>query len=224
MPLFARSDVLEVAVSNAHGGCGTKHERPAVPNGETLVSVWQLGCPMCEHHLQGDPQWSGTRSGIPESPDEEERRLDQEKRGQREVAEATGTALEKIAEMPAVLSQFVTFMMNGGVNGPSAGMPGAFIQCPSGHQTPAGGSFCMQCGAPVARLLGQVGPVAVKTADGGHIITALHAPTPIDAQLGTLDDKSLAELRNMALARNLPTKRSKADQIRVLHESLLAAQ
>lgn len=103
MTLYARSDVLQTSVPRTAGGCGDSHGRPT-PKGAP-VKVWALSCPQCEGFLLHDDQWSATVSGIPETPDEKEIREDQEKRGQRALENATGTALQKLGDLPEVMAQ-----------------------------------------------------------------------------------------------------------------------
>lgn len=103
MTLYARSDVLQTSVPRTAGGCGEAHGRPT-PKGAP-VKIWALNCPPCENHLRSDDQWSATVSGIPETPDEQEVREDQEKRGQRALENATGTALQKLGDLPEVMAQ-----------------------------------------------------------------------------------------------------------------------
>jgi hypothetical protein len=103
MTLYARSDVLLTSVPLTAGGCGTDHGRPT-PKGAP-VKIWALNCPRCENHLRTSDQWSATISSIPETPDEIETREDQEKRGQRALEDATGTALQKLGDLPEVMAQ-----------------------------------------------------------------------------------------------------------------------
>lgn len=103
MTLYSRSDVCQTSVPRTAGGCGETHTRPT-PKGAP-VKIFALNCPQCEGFLKNDDQWSATVSGIPETPDEKELREDQEKRGQRALEDATGTALQKLGDLPEVMAQ-----------------------------------------------------------------------------------------------------------------------
>lgn len=80
MTVYARSDVVCVALSKEHGGCGATHTRP-VTHGSPM-KVWGLDCLSCEDHLRHDPHWATSPMEIPETPDEIRIREEQEKRGE----------------------------------------------------------------------------------------------------------------------------------------------
>ena len=69
MTVYARNDLASTTISEAHGGCGNVHTRPA-PGGNP-VAVWSLTCAQCEDHLRHSAdQWSTTAAEIPETHDE----------------------------------------------------------------------------------------------------------------------------------------------------------
>lgn len=151
MTVYARSDISCVALSKAHGGCGEVHSRPVVEGAP--VKLWKLDCPQCGDHLRSDPLWSSTVSEIPETYDEKVKREDQERRGQREQADATAHALERLAQLgdlPSVLGKMVELMTG---NTPVAAIQGenniAHL-CRNGHANRAGTKFCGECGADMA--------------------------------------------------------------------------
>lgn len=93
------------ALSRSHGGCGETHARPVVKGAP--VKIWALSCPQCENHLRFDDQWSATISKIPETPDEKDVREDQEQRGKRDLENATGEALQKLGDLPEVMTELM---------------------------------------------------------------------------------------------------------------------
>ena len=80
MTLYARSDVMSVALSKDHGGCGATHMR-SVTQGAP-AKVWALDCVLCEDHLRSDPHWAIDALEIPETPDETRVREKAEERGE----------------------------------------------------------------------------------------------------------------------------------------------
>src|SRR5215469_16459366 len=71
--LFARSDLMSVALPAESGGCGQVHSRPVV-NGAP-AKIWRItdaDCPYCVAALKGDPQWGVDQLHIPQTPDEAE--------------------------------------------------------------------------------------------------------------------------------------------------------
>lgn len=97
MTVHARSDVSAVTISPESGGCGIVHSRP-VDKGAP-VKLWSLTCPACEDVLRKDANWSGTISGIPETPDEKAYREDQELKGKIDQQNQTAEALSKLASL-----------------------------------------------------------------------------------------------------------------------------
>ena len=104
--LYARSDVMSIAIPAAHGGCGGQHSRPVVKGAP--AKTWGLDCPRCESNLRGDgrprklvyetdpktgqpvrqqrvpdasPMWSSTPETAPLTPDEERTNTVRSERG-----------------------------------------------------------------------------------------------------------------------------------------------
>lgn len=223
MSLFARNDVLEVSVSRAHGGCGTKHQRPWSPLDDgQRVGLWRLSCPMCELFLKEDPCWAGTEAKLPETPDEIAVREDQEKRGERETANATGAALKELAglgQLPAVMGQLAALIAaQSGValpGQPAFGITAARPRtCTDGHGMYPDAAFCHVCGRPAADAPADAAPAAqLVIADA---IPAAYAPqgAPADAlNPDDLEHKSLAELKQICQSLGVPAARSKAETL-----------
>lgn len=112
MTVYARSDVMSVALSYAHGGCGEVHTRPVV-NGAP-AKYWALTCPQCEDHLRSDPLWASHESKIPETRDEQLAREELEKRSQVDSQAAQSLALDKISQALAgnqeLMARFMEFL------------------------------------------------------------------------------------------------------------------
>ena len=144
MTVHARSDIAAVTISPAHGGCGDLHSRPVV-NGAP-VKLWSLTCPSCEDFLRKDSHWSGTISGVPETPDEKEYREDQEVKGRLDQQNQTAEALAKLSslgDLPAAIAQLANLMNSRPAEtGPTC----------SNCNTPsvANAKFCGNCGTSVA--------------------------------------------------------------------------
>ena len=76
--VYARSDMVSVAVPPEHGGCGAQHIRPMVEGAP--AKLWRLDCPYCTVALKEDPRWSADQMTVPLTPDEERvaKRLEEE--------------------------------------------------------------------------------------------------------------------------------------------------
>lgn len=156
MSVHARSDVSAVTISPAHGGCGDVHSRPVV-NGAP-AKLWTLTCVQCEDHLRNDPHWSGTISGIPETPDEKQYREDQEVKGKLDQQNQTAEALAKLSglgDLPAMLAKLAEAFSNG----EPRREPDSSVSCPKcSTSSKSDAKFCGNCGhkfeaAPVAAHL-----------------------------------------------------------------------
>lgn len=108
MTLFARSDVMSVALSRDHGGCGATHSRP-VTHGSP-AKVWALSCPACENHLRKDPHWAADTEEIPETPDEAKLRELQEKRGEKNIAASLQTSIASLASSQEGMQKLMAIM------------------------------------------------------------------------------------------------------------------
>jgi hypothetical protein len=144
MTVWARNDLASVNISEAHGGCGHTHTRPA-PGG-VPAAVWQFDeCPPCEDYLRHDAHWSATPSEIPETYDETKVREDFEKRGAKDKDAILTLAIARLAgfdssELPETLTRMIS--------GVRQHVP-AEMECPKGHGQPAGRKFCAECGSPM---------------------------------------------------------------------------
>src|SRR5215472_6585962 len=120
---YARSDVMYVTVSRAHGGCGESHSRP-VRNGAP-AKMWQLNCPKCSAYLLHDPLWSGTLADVPSTPDEDTARDNVEKNTARSREDIMALALAKIAGLP--VADFLSGMVGQATDTGT-------VNCSAGHE------------------------------------------------------------------------------------------
>lgn len=204
MTLYARSDVMHVALSADHGGCGESHSRTLTQGSPD--KIWALDCPVCEQHLRSDPLWSPTLAEIPETPDELLAREEREKRGQRDRESQLVDAILAIAgsheQLPEQLAKAIA------AAGLLAGTPARAgdvidaptLECPNGHPCDPAHRFCGTCGAKIE-------PRAVADPDAPD-----DTPTPPStvAELGRL---KVPELRAFAEAYGLDTTGNKADLV-----------
>lgn len=211
MTLYSRSDICSVALSvRGHGGCGQRHDRPVVDGAP--IKIWQLDCPQCEVHLGTDQHWSRTVSDIPETYDEEVIRKDQEKRGQRELASATGSALEKLGSLPEILAQFVSIMAANGMANttPVAAARGAASRCANGHDNDGAPKFCGECGVKMA--YGRMISATVEPPDSALSVGA----EELAAMMAKFQEMPHNQLKEEAKKLGVPTTRSKSDQLDLL--------
>ena len=169
--IFARSDLRQVAVSPAHGGCGGTHARPEV-NGFP-VAIWGLDCDRCESYLSGanrpkvlknfpgdlnkgiapkqervldgDPLWSTSRDTIPLTPDEarDDAFLRTTAQHQINAMNALSSAITAGLKIPPEMMQLLRKSL------PSGMIPGTML-CASGHDNTPGARYCQQCGIRMA--------------------------------------------------------------------------
>lgn len=146
MPLFARSDVMSVTISKAHGGCGVVHRRPVV-NGKA-IQIWKLDCPRCQAHLANDPLWAGNPSDIPPTVDEQRASENRDVILGRSRDDIMALALAKLAGLPAgdMLNSAATQAAEQGV-----------VTCSNGHDNFPTAKFCAECG-------GKLGTTAASAA------------------------------------------------------------
>lgn len=204
MSLWARSDLAAITVSEAHGGCGHTHSRPA-PGG-VPVQPWKLDCAGgCEDHLRHDPHWASTSAEIAETYDEGKAREDFEKRGAKDKDAVLALAIARIAgietsELPESLTRMIS--------GKPLHIPvQALLECPSGHGQPAGAKFCAECGQPMSSAVAKASlPAAEKTA-------APAADTPADRKPRRLRDARLDELQALARAWSADESGTRGDLI-----------
>lgn len=206
MTVYARSDVCYVAISTEHGGCGIGHARPVVYGAP--AEVWELTCHGgCEDFLRHDALWSVTPQTIPETFDETSTREDVEKRSQMEHAASQGEtnklialALSKLAEQGELTGSAIHRLL-------SALEPALAVE--------------VQKNAPTRVIEGtrsaspalEDAPAPDAPDDEPEAVSA-----PADA-FPELESLSLADLKEIAQSRGLPTTRAKADQIAIIREA-----
>ena len=216
MTLYARSDLDMVALSrDGHGGCGQVHSRPVTSGAPD--KLWALTCPQCENHLRSDAHWSLTVSGIPETPDEIAEREEREKRGQQEATAATGTALQEIAKQGG-MNQLMMMTMFNAMNTKGL-LTVADAMCENGHAVSAQAKFCPECGAP-QHGAGKPEPVRAAIADVTD--TRMDTPQNVVAKqaLPDLEFMGIRELQTFAAEHGIKTTRAKADQIKLILDTL----
>lgn len=108
MTVYARSDVVSVALSKDHGGCGAVHSRP-VTHGAPVM-VWALDCHQCADHLRSDPLWVTDTEEIPETPDEQKARERREEKGEKGIARNLEAALVSLASSQEGMQTILTVL------------------------------------------------------------------------------------------------------------------
>ena len=210
MSLWARSDLAAITVSEAHGGCGHTHSRPA-PGG-VPVQPWKLDCADgCEDHLRHDQHWASTSAEIAETFDEVKAREDFERRGAKDKDAVLTLALARLAGIDSrELPESLTRMISGApLHVPVPGV----MECPSGHGQPAGAKFCAECGQPMSAAVAKASlpaaqpPPEPPAANGG------------DGKPRRLRDARLDELQALAAARGLDSTGKRPDLIARLSEA-----
>jgi hypothetical protein len=87
MSVFARSDVVYVAIPVENGGCGAGHGRPVLDGAP--AKLWRVDCPHCEAHLRHDPLWAQSSLEIPLTPDEQRIAKQMEEKGNQVMSEVS---------------------------------------------------------------------------------------------------------------------------------------
>ena len=203
MTVYARSDVCYVSISRDHGGCGEGHARPVVYGAP--AQVWELTCHGgCEDFLRHDQLWSVTPQTIPETFDETATREDAEKRSQLEHAANQGETNKLIALALAKLAE------QGELNGSalqvllSSLRPELAVEVQKGQPRRVIESSHSASPEPEDAAPADAPPVEREPVSD--------APLPAPE----LEALSLADLKEIAVAKGLPTTRSKADQIAII--------
>jgi hypothetical protein len=200
MTIYARSDVMSVALSAAHGGCGAAHSRP-VTHGAP-AKVWALDCPPCENHLRSDPLWAVMPADLPETPDEVRVREDQEKRGSRDRESQLVDAILAIANSHEKLpDQLAAALATAGSMIPAITDT---VRCPEGHENTALAKFCGECGRRMDEP-----PIAN---DDEPAVPHLGAPK-LDLSPADLVRMSVPDLRALATKHGIDATGTKADLI-----------
>lgn len=233
MTLYARSDVMAVALSASHGGCGQVHSRPVV-NGAP-VKLWAFDeCPQCERYLATDPHWAGMQSELPETPDEEKIRLDEEKRGQRDAVKAQAQALKEIANLPeglatalasAFANAFAQIQSEGRTFSPLGPAAPVTVTCPDGHEVLASAKFCGECGQSVMPPLTTKQVNELQTAlDAVQDDPAWQHKVKVLPAADVLESMSMAELKKLATEVGAKVTNSKEKQIALIREAQRAKE
>lgn len=170
MSLYARSDVMSVAIPPSSGGCGASHTRPVtrgVPS-----KIWELNCIPCAAYLSGarkakvlkvtpgdlangiapkhervadmDPHWSSSPEHVPPTPDEQRADTHFRKTAQMQIdmMNALGTAIGNGLTIPP---EMMHFLRKGLPAETIQGIQGSVV-CPNGHDSNPGVKFCSECG------------------------------------------------------------------------------
>ncbi len=193
MSIYARSDLAAVTVSEAHGGCGRTHHRPA--NDGNPAALWVLDCPPCENHLRHDSHWAVTPAEIPETYDEGRAREDFEKRGAKDKDAVLTLALARLAGIhSSELPESLTRMISGApLHVPVAGQ----MECPSGHLSAPGQKFCGECGQQMSA------PAAKASLPAAERAAEPPADTGVSDRPRRIRDANLATLQALARAHGL---------------------
>lgn len=200
MVLYPRRDVVHVAVSPSLG-CGAAHTRPVTRGAPD--PDWALICPPCERALINDPQWSGTKHEIPETPDEISKRESHDKLKDRSLEQITALALQKIANDGLLGSQ------------QQAVQP---LLCKSGHSNLPSSRFCGECGTPLTgeppdKIQTVVIPAAVREEEDTVIKRGKLLINPSNEELARLP---VSELREIAKRRGIDSAQSKKSLVAAL--------
>lgn len=229
MTLYARSDLMSVAVPVTSGGCGNSHSRPV--KGGAPAKTWGLTCPQCEAYLRGDlkdriirvipgdkelqipsrmehiadadPHWSTTPEGIPLTPDEQNINKIRAKKGDEELSRLQALIAAKAAgiDVPPNAMWLLEQTFDPRV---IKGM----VVCADGHENTSGARFCSTCGITMN------GKAAI--APPGENIQ-IQSPFSVDAEPEIpLTSLHVATLKKMARERGLPDKGKKEDLIAIL--------
>jgi hypothetical protein len=215
MTLYARSDLMAVAIPQVSGGCGQTHTRPVTQGAPSRT--FQLDCPPCEAYLSGanrpqilkyeldpktravigqrrvadaDPQWSSTPDTIPPTPDEQR----------------IGTVRAERGALQIQMLQALAAIRATGVDVPSdalyllerdlpAGVLKGTVVCANGHDNLAGLKFCGECGIRMDAK-GEIG-------NGAHL----------DVDDIPLDRLHIATLRKKCREKGVPDKGTKLQLI-----------
>jgi len=148
MTMYAPSDMDQINVSPAHGGCGTPHRRETGPDG-LRVQPWAVTCPgKCEVFLESDGRWSKTVEEIQETYDETRARERYELKGVKDRDALLAVAVARMAGIDASQIPPAVQRMISGLQ-PHIPVAGEMV-CPRGHANVPGGRYCAQCGAQMS--------------------------------------------------------------------------
>jgi hypothetical protein len=147
MTMFAPSDISEINVSTAHGGCGQRHARGTDETGQP-VQPWGITCPSCETFLASEGRFSKTVDGIKETFDETLAREAWETKGIKDRDALLAVAMARMAgvsqsQIPPTVQRMISGLQ------PHIPVAGEMI-CPKGHTNVPGGRYCSACGAQMS--------------------------------------------------------------------------
>lgn len=108
MTVYARSDVMSVALSRDHGGCGAVHVRPVTRGAP--AKAWGLDCHACEDHLRSDPLWAVTLDEVPETPDETKLNEQLAKKGESRRIASQDELIASLASSQEGMQRLLTIM------------------------------------------------------------------------------------------------------------------
>jgi hypothetical protein len=197
--LYARGDVMSIAIPSEHGGCNQQHSRPVIKGAP--VKLWELDCPPCERYLRGerkpqkliyetdpktgavlrqarvpdsDPMWSSTPDTIPLSPDQERTHHIKIERGEQQLR-----ALESIATLAKAGIDFrnrpdVLFFLRENQL-PEDILQGSVL-CVNDHPNASGTKFCGECGVSMAAR-GAIGNSEPEPEEPAVDLARLHPQT-----------------------------------------------
>jgi hypothetical protein len=155
---YCRSDINEISISPAHGGCGRPHAKGG-------SRIFQLECEQCEAAVLGHNRprvwkwregrgyqqgqldnwdgWAAALQDVPLTPDEEiERdRVHQTGRTELERLQAMAMANQLGIPVPEALASSL-----GGVRALEEMRADPQVICPLGHSNRVGAKFCDLCG------------------------------------------------------------------------------
>ncbi len=209
--LYARSDVMSVAVPVVSGGCGAQHTRKVTRG--VPERIFKLDCPKCEGFLKGDrkpkilkyhvdpktgqsvrqeriadqdPMWGSTPDSVPLTPDEDRTNTTRSERGRMQIEMIQALAAMRstgIQVPPEALWLLEREIPEGVLKGT--------VLCAEGHDNAAGVKFCSECGVSMAAR-GAIAPP--------------EPPEDAVVDLGRLHRQTLAK---MCREKHLPDKGSK---------------
>lgn len=233
MSLYARSDLMSVAVPSTSGGCGDSHSRPVVKG--VPSRDWELNCLHCEGYLRGarkphilkttpgdpklgipakqervadaDPHWSSTPESIPLTPDEQSTNAVRTERATHQIQMIQALAALRAAgtDIPFETEWLMSREL------PAAYIKGTLV-CPSGHNNTAGAKFCSECSVKMD------GQKAIETPEADLSGDALLRKYP-----EAIKSFSVSTLRKICTEKGLPAEGSKTVLAKRLEDSLKVA-
>jgi hypothetical protein len=184
MSIFARSDVMGVAVPVEAGGCGEIHSRP-VSDGQP-AEHFELTCDKCATALKDDPQWAGSSGDLPRTPDEQNKDEAESKRG---------------------LISRKEDLVSGIAEGLSKGLQNLTTCRECGKMSPSGMKFCGECGNQLGA------PKKASESDDDKSATQAQLKQRLDAGEGDGDAEGGADEGENLNSLNVRTLRKRARDV-----------